>query len=256
MIEVVCPQGHRLQIAPENAAAKIRCSQCGEVFQGPGATPAPAPPRSGESSPAAPLVTDRRPLSRRSVAIPLNLLEQLKPVTQLLLFGGLVLVLGARGCDSIANRYVARAQVAATQQENEWRDDWQDRFDRLDREEKALREKRQATPADAKQLDDLRTERRNLEEARSEDQQTAEVQWKALARTSRDAHANNQMWGFWREIAFMVGTLVLSVGLLAAGFTMEGPGRWICMVMLAIVIFSLYVGGVAWVSSMTNLMRG
>ena len=31
----------------------------------------------------------------------------------------------------------------------------------------------------------------------------------------------------------------------------QGAARWICLIMLAIITFSLYVGGIAWLSSVT-----
>ena len=53
------------------------------------------------------------------------------------------------------------------------------------------------------------------------------------------------LWGFWRELTFAVGTAILAIGLLAVGFSGQGPERWVCLAMLGAIIFSVYVGGAA-----------
>ena len=69
---------------------------------------------------------------------------------------------------------------------------------------------------------------------------------------ARDAEANNNMWGFWRECLFLLGTVILIIGLLVASFFGKGADRWVCLIILAIVTFSIYVGGIAWISSVTS----
>jgi hypothetical protein len=49
------------------------------------------------------------------------------------------------------------------------------------------------------------------------------------------------MWAFWREGLFWFGTLVFSIGLMTVGFTGKGAYRWMCLIMLAIIVFGLYV---------------
>ena len=49
---------------------------------------------------------------------------------------------------------------------------------------------------------------------------------------------------------FVFGTIVLSFGLLIVSWTAQGAERWICLIMLAIITFSLYVGGIAWVAGL------
>ena len=71
-----------------------------------------------------------------------------------------------------------------------------------------------------------------------------------MATAARNAEGNNTLWAFWRETAFVLGTVLLAVGLVAVGFSRTGPERWVCLVMLAIIVFSLYVGGIAWLGSM------
>jgi hypothetical protein len=77
----------------------------------------------------------------------------------------------------------------------------------------------------------------------------------SLIERGRHADANNKIWGYYREMAFVLGTVVLMVGLLAIGFSGEGPERTICLIMLAIITFSIYVGGTAWIASIATMFR-
>ena len=124
---------------------------------------------------------------------------------------GLLFVLLARGCDAIGNRGVARLESKVIVMQADLTD----------------------TGLEALESTLLQAEITELE------------------KDSSLARHHNQMWGYWREMLFVLGSIVLSVGLLATGFTGEAPERWICLIMLAIVTFSLYVGGMAWISSMS-----
>ena len=67
-----------------------------------------------------------------------------------------------------------------------------------------------------------------------------------LEKAARDARYNNAISGYWREYLFMLGTIILSLGLLSTGFSADGAAKWICLIMLAIITFSIYIGGIAW----------
>ena len=70
--------------------------------------------------------------------------------------------------------------------------------------------------------------------------------WRKLGIAARDAAANNQMNAYWREIFFVFATLILAVGLLAVSWTAQGAERWVCLIMLTILTFSIYIVGMAW----------
>lgn len=70
------------------------------------------------------------------------------------------------------------------------------------------------------------------------------------------ARSTDALLGYMREWLFMFGSIALSIGLLSVGFTSEGAARWICLIMLAIITFSLYVAGTAWISSVVSQMGG
>lgn len=72
----------------------------------------------------------------------------------------------------------------------------------------------------------------------------------------QSARTSHQKIGYFLEILFVLGTVLFSMGLLVCGFAGEGAIRWISLVMLAIIVFSIYVGGTAWAASITNMFRG
>jgi hypothetical protein len=70
--------------------------------------------------------------------------------------------------------------------------------------------------------------------------------WRALEIAARDAVHKNAMWAYWHEWLFLVGSICLVLGLLQIAFQAKGVEGWICLGMVAMILFSLYVGGVGW----------
>jgi len=256
-----------------NAPGKVPVSPPTEPTASTGAAPPSAPPVEAggavESVPRVgptPEIRSRPRVSGRStrqagagVAQAAALLQPLslgRYIGQPLLLIGLVLVLLAKGCDSVGNRYVQRLSVRQELAQNNFKDDWDERRQALENERKEIRDKGELTADDRAKLDSIASDLSDMnEEMVSKRQELERGKWRAMRIAARDADANNKMWGFFREALFIFGTIVLTIGLLAVGFTGEGAQKWICLVMLAIVTFSLYVGGTAWVGTLTNLMR-
>jgi predicted Zn finger-like uncharacterized protein len=72
----------------------------------------------------------------------------------------------------------------------------------------------------------------------------------------RMAASDNMAYGYWREWMFLVGTLSLTAGLLWTGFATSGAIRWFSFGGLGIIVFSMYIGGMAWVGSIANVIAG
>ena len=70
--------------------------------------------------------------------------------------------------------------------------------------------------------------------------------WRTLESNARSAMTSYQIDGYWRQIFFVFASIVLASGLLVVGWSAEGAERWISLVMLAIITFSVYIGGLAW----------
>lgn len=56
-----------------------------------------------------------------------------------------------------------------------------------------------------------------------------------------DGDPEVMLWAFWREAAFLLGTLLLAAGLVTVSYTGEGPERWICLGLLATIVASIYL---------------
>lgn len=218
--------------------------------------PEPTSPNLGFTSPTRSSRSWRGQLDPRSISrTPLN---QVAQYGQVLLLLGLVLVVLSKGCDSIGNRYVSRLNSQYELVVNQFEDIYTEKQNQVKAEVAQLQQQigdEAPTPEQREKQIDLVDKSKEIEKQRSkafaENQST---KWARLKIKSRDSAANNNMWGFWRECLFALGTLVLTVGLLTVGFNGQGADRWICLIMLAIVTFSIYVGGIAWVSSIISLI--
>jgi hypothetical protein len=233
-MDTFCPNGHRVEVLAADIGTQTRCPVCQRLF---------TVESSGAGRPVDDsLAAENRASDRMSRRWSLNVLEQMRPMAQLFLLLGLVLTLFTRGWDGVGDRRVvsmkSRVQHAVTQ----WNDKWQDRLDRIAEEEKSIRTKADLTAADRERLDQLRSEYQKVQADRDADRQQQASVWNDMEREARDAEAQNQMVKPWREGFFVFGTILFAVGLAAIGFTTEGPVRWFCLVLLAIIVFSIYFG--------------
>ena len=90
--------------------------------------------------------------------------------------------------------------------------------------------------------------------ARSDDASRERVD--ELREAASKTATKNLIWAYWREWVFVIGSMALVIGLILVAFLGTGPERIVCFVMLGIITFSIYIGGMAWVSSMLNSIAG
>jgi len=69
---------------------------------------------------------------------------------------------------------------------------------------------------------------------------------KGLRKDVKEAITSQRMNGLWYEVLFMIGTILLLLGLVGVGFGGTGAERTVAMVMIAVLTFSLFVYGKAW----------
>jgi hypothetical protein len=163
-----------------------------------------------------------------------------------LLFGGLLLVMSLRGCDSLANRYAARLVASSEVAELQFDDLWTARRAKLEAERETLNAKPERTIDDNVRIENLDTQLSMLNEQMRKERSEKQLAWNELRNAARDAAASTQMWAFWRQLLFLPAALVFVVGLILVGSAADGAERWLCLTMLAIVVYSLFVGGAAW----------
>ncbi len=206
--------------------------------------PAPAPVRA-----AARAVVERgRPaLAALEFSEPFPVFKFAAFLGQPLLLVGLLLVLLARGCDSLGDRYVTRVAAKAEVAEGQFQDEWDDQRQSIERRLKTIADKEEPTDEDQETVTELNDELEALDKEMQSEMETLRTgRWRELASAARDAQANNEMWSFWRECIFWLGAFAFSMGSLIVGFTGQSAERWLCLAMLAIVVFSLFVGRLSW----------
>lgn len=234
--------GKKLEVDESMSGRSARCPSCHQVFTI--QLPAAGAPDVAEPAASAPAKAEPEvPIASPAGGMLASLLGpwpascgRVTLVARVLLLAGLVLVLLSRGCDSIGNRAVLRASAKQQHVENEFRDKWD----------------RQINAANPSEMSGLR-EKMSKERAELE-----KDDWAELKSAARDASSSNAMWGYWREWMFLAGTIVLVLGLVGTAFT-SGVlvERILCLLMMAIITFSIYIGGLAWIGSIaSNIPRG
>ncbi|MGC3969390.1 MAG: hypothetical protein QM775_19125 [Pirellulales bacterium] len=170
--------------------------------------------------------------------------------THALLMIGLTLVLTARGCDGLGLRNVARLGAKAELDEKSFENSFE--------AEMAALAADQAAAKQDKEKADLQKKIDDLNKAHAGERRERQPQWTALKNAAIEAQASHVVWGFWREMLFVAGTIIFALGLLAVGLGGVGVERYFALGILAIIVFSIYVGGVAWFASLggsANLLR-
>ena len=234
-----CPHCSKRFTVDDSADGKqVRCTECERMFVVSAAEPSipddsPAP----EPAPAAepPRKKSKRPRLPRLGGSGLAALTAQGGPGKLLLLAGLVLVLFSRGGDAIGSRGVARAKAKLTAAQAEFNDKWQRQIDATD------------DPAERNKLRNDMTEQM---------QELNKGQWGDLRSAAEGAATSNVIWGYWREWLFVVGTMALAIGLVTVAFSTSGPERLVCLVMIGMLTFSIYIGGVAWLASAVSTISG
>src|SRR5690349_10529000 len=128
-MEILCPAGHRLQVMPDQVNQKVRCPTCQQVFIVPEQRTATPPPVFKENDMAGLADATNAPVKprRTSAGLQLDAASAIRYASQALLMFGLVLVLVARGCDSLGNRDSARMLSKSKLVEDQFNDSFEAR---------------------------------------------------------------------------------------------------------------------------------
>jgi len=216
----------------------------------PPASSPPAAPGTQTSNPGVHNLVSHNPVNRAGGAVRGALAELTRPGSrsaQYLLISGLVIVVVARGCDTLSQRNVGRLAAKQAAARQQFDDQWETKRLAIQQQIDKLTAKTPATPENTKSIADLRTqltETLKLQgEARKE---LTEGNWRNLEIAARNAKGDQAMWAYWHEMLFVAGAIAFTVGLILVGFGSQGPERWIALGILAIITYSLFVEGAAW----------
>ena len=117
----------------------------------------------------------------------------------------------------------------------------------MEDEKQSLEEQTELNSVQQQRLNSLPEELAKLDrEKKAEQRSLRQGKWSAYKIAAEDAESSNRMWAYWRQLGFLFGTMVLAVGLLFVTPTTEGPERWICLVMLTVILYSVYASNSVW----------
>jgi len=227
---VFCPHCIKKLTVPDSMVGQqVQCAACKHAFTVEGEQTSPPVAPQAASGPGFARSLLGRLIGPRAMAA----------LGKIIVLGGLTLVVFARGCDSVGQRGVDRAQAKLEQAKNEFEDDWQDRIRRAEK----------AEPKDNELLKKLNEDRKK----EKEEMDTGQLL--ELSREARDVEIENRMDAYWLEWLFVFASIVLVVGLMLVGFYGSRAERIACLVVLAIIAYSIYVGGIAWINPAGAVMR-
>lgn len=277
-IIVTCTCGAQFRAKDEHAGRQANCPHCGESMT--------IPMEISDDSEGGPDVEDYPeegdpplPRKKRSWFKPgtgNTLLGMNCTLGKILLLLGLVMVLFSRGCSTLAGRAKSRANAKFELLQNEFADkqaakraDVDETIAELNDSRTDLRSQlvaardresrdeiqKQLTEVDKKHAEERKSLRKIESDSLKEQRRLQRGQWREQYESARDSSLYRNTGSLWREWFFVIGTIILSVGLLTVGFTGQGSERTICLIMIAIITFSLYIGGAAWIDSIFDAVE-
>lgn len=213
----------------------------------PAPQPKPAEPEAKAAVMTAPLAAPRRETPAFDLAKSIERFRGDLLLWRAILVAGLMLVLLAQGCESLATRYVNRITAKSQIVEQQFQDDWDGDKAKLRQREQEIETRSNATTADRETLNEIRRQIRQLDDAnQAEMERLRQGAWRELQNAARDATANQAIWSFWRHGLFLLGTFVLAAGLFALAFAGKDAERWMSLAMLAILVLSFFFKAGIW----------
>ena len=280
MLEVQCECGAKFSLQEDMLGKRIRCPKCSavisvqdneDVFDDDEASEpefeaisSPEPRRSSKgrrrSKKGSASESDRKKMPALG-DLSGNLLHQNAGTACLLV--GFLMIVGSRGCSQTTILNLGRLEAKATAISTDFRNEWDtkqqlvaDQIADL-REELSEEDDVERMKDIRDQIDDFNEKLEKLSEDRAEAQKKLErEELRDLRRSVSSARNNIASWSFWLEIPFVLGTLVLVYGLLAVGLRGSPHERIPCLVILAIITFSIFIGGSAWLTGALGRVMG
>jgi hypothetical protein len=262
---IACPQcGRKLQAEESAQDRQVRCPGCQNTFVIPARVAGAVPVAEEVLPPAAPVPVAAAPRSAAQFTRKPGFAVWAKP----LLVAGLLLVVVSRGCDSLSSRGVVSAHAKMTQAQNDFEARWDRDLRKMTTERKGYEEQLNKVtdkPLSDEQKGNLEKKVNELTEKLKKVQDDKEKEaarlrdgaWADMANDARNAGASYETQAYWFGVGFLAGTVALVLGLLALAFSATTTvERILSLGMIAIIVFSIYVAGMAWFTSVAADAKG
>jgi predicted Zn finger-like uncharacterized protein len=258
---IACPQcGRKLQVEEAQAGRPVRCPGCQNTFNAPAAAPV--------AEVVAPVPVAASPVGPKVEAV-MNRVAGYAKLAKPLIVLGLILVVVSRGCDTLGARGVLSTSAKVTQAQNDFEARWDKNMQSKVLERGDVNEKlHPRRGADGKVPEVSPEDMKNYQEKLDKiDQNLSDMQadkdkeetklragdWAGLINAARSASSSYEYYSYWYTVAFLVGTIVLLLGLLGLAFGATTlVERILSLGMIGIIVSSIYIGGVAWFSSVAT----
>ncbi|MCH8046425.1 MAG: DUF4339 domain-containing protein [Planctomycetes bacterium] len=149
---------------------------------------------------------------------------------------GLLLAMMSRGCDQLSSRGIQAAQAKVALADQKFKSEWTRKRQDLEDDRDAARE-----DESTERVKEIGTKLSELDGDRAEERNKLQRgKWRDLQEDADSAQFDHAIGGWWRELFFRFGTIMLAFGLLGVGLTGKGADRWVCLVILVIIIMNLY----------------
>lgn len=217
-MQISCPTcGKGLNVDASAAGQQARCPSCQQAFVVP--TPAtPQPVMAASAAPAYAAPTYAAPPAKPAASqCAVDGCATLRMVARILIVVGLFVVVFARGLDSTGARSVMKADAKAN--------------------EAASREYESGP------------------RAMGADNSSRQKEIEDLRKAAREARADNVSGGVFREWFFVIGSLLFVLGLMGGAFFGVGGEKIVSFILAAIVVLSIYVGGIAWLPAVMGMFK-
>jgi len=185
------------------------------------------------------------PAPRQPVSSGLH--DQARLISRVVFVIGLLMALMARGCDSLGERNVARRKAIAENDRREFQNTWERKRADLQAEQERLEEKSNRSDIETTRLQELDAEITKLAaEHREKEKELAASDWLVRDHVASTAAANDQIWGYWRQVTMFVAALLFTLGVVGVAYTSDGPERWISFILLVVIVYSLLMSNSVW----------
>jgi hypothetical protein len=159
---------------------------------------------------------------------------------------GLLLALLSKGCEAINLHSATRASTVAQTAVEQFEEDVQAKKMALQNDARTASGRDDAKPDERKRAEELRKEITEYDALAAKDRRSKEAgEWHELKSAARNAKRTFAVNSYWHELFFVFAAVVLVAGLLIVSWCADGAERWIGLVMLAVVTYGVFLGGVS-----------
>ena len=163
-------------------------------------------------------------------------------IAKTLIAVGLALIILARGCDSLEQRYAESLSGQLELMKAEFDASWDTKNEELSERRDELQAKGNRSASENSELQTITSDLQNIS---SDEQKEKTVQqrdvWIPLEKNASKAASSRKVHAFYTEILFLLSAMILCTGLVVVSMVGEGHQRWVTLLLLGIILFKFLI---------------